>query len=232
MKLLPVRFRPFLLIVGLILLATVNSACGLLGEDTPEPTTAAEAPAAAPTQLPATNTPLAIPTDVPPTPTSPVPTPTSPLAPTEAPPPTPTPPPPPEPTFYTIQPGDSLQAIADFFVVTPEAIAYANGFASPSEMSLIAGNDIQIPLCQAHQIEAGNTLTGIALSCDVTLDDLVTANIAVLAPLGTLDAISIGFVLIIPPPSDFRGACPTTPFNQSANRLSSTHRNRAKASSV
>lgn len=204
MKSFPVRFRSIILIAGLLLLTLVNSACGLLEEDAPttEPTAAAEVPTLAPTEIPSTNTAEPVPTELPATPTSPVPTPTSPLAPTEPPSPTPTPLPPPEPTFYTIQPGDSLVAIADSFEVTPEAIAYANGFASTDELFLIAGEQLQIPLCEAHQIEAGNTLSGIALSCDVTLDDLVTANISALAPLGSLDAIPIGFVLVIPPPSD------------------------------
>jgi LysM repeat protein len=208
MTLFPVRFRSMLLIASLLLLVTISSGCGLLGQESPTeaPTAAVEAPAQEPAEVPATNTPEPIPTEEPATPTSPVPTPTSPLASTEAPPPTPTPMPPPEPTFYTIQPGDSLVAIAQLYEITPEAIAYANGYASTADMFLIAGQQIQIPLCEAHQLQAGNTLFGIALSCDVSLDDLITANIAALAPLGTLDAIPIGFVLVIPPPSDLAAA--------------------------
>ncbi len=116
-------------------------------------------------------------------------------------PPTPTPAPAPEPTFYTIEAGDSLIGIADQFGVTLEALAFANGYASLDEVFLVAGEELQIPLCQAHSIEAGNTLAGIAQLCDLNFDNLVTANINALAPFGSLEAVPIGFVLVIPPSS-------------------------------
>jgi LysM repeat protein len=135
-----------------------------------------------------------------PTPTStPLPTVTSPVpTPTSSPQPSPTPTPPPAASYYEVQAGDTLLAIGDQFGVSPEALAVANGFQGIDEFSLIAGTEIQIPLCQVHEILSGNTLAGIAQMCAVTLDELITANIASLAPLGTFDAVPVGFALIIP----------------------------------
>ncbi|GMQ79341.1 MAG: hypothetical protein BMS9Abin02_1924 [Anaerolineae bacterium] len=127
-----------------------------------------------------------------PTVTSPVPTPTS------SPQPSPTSTPPPAAFYYEVQAGDTLLAIADQFDVSPEALAVANGYQGIDEFSLIAGSEIQIPLCQVHEVLPGNTLAGIAQMCTITLDELIIANIASLAPLGTFDAVPVGFALIIP----------------------------------
>jgi LysM repeat protein len=138
------------------------------------------------------------PEEVQPTITSPVSTPTTISA-------TPTPTPPPEPTLYTIQAGDSLVGIADQFNVSLDALAFANGYANLDEVFLVAGEELQIPLCQAHRIEPGNTLAGIAQLCDLTLDELVMTNINDLAPFGSLEAVPVGFVLVIPPSSSTPG---------------------------
>ncbi len=131
-----------------------------------------------------------------PTVTSPVPTPTS----TTEPPPTPSPPP--SATFYEVQAGDALLAIAETFNVSPDALATANGYEAIEEFALIAGTEIQIPLCQVHEIVSGNTLAGIAQMCAVTLNELITYNIKSLAPLGSFDAVPVGFSLIIPQESN------------------------------
>lgn len=135
------------------------------------------------------------PTVVRPTVTSPVPT-LTPL-PTE----TPTATPPPKPTTYVVESGDTLLGIADNFGVSIEALALANGTASPDTLSIIVGQLLQIPLCEVHQVVSGNTLAGIALSCGISLDDLASANISALAELGSLNAIPLGFILYIPPES-------------------------------
>ncbi|MCI0648901.1 MAG: LysM peptidoglycan-binding domain-containing protein [Chloroflexi bacterium] len=195
--------------LGLIFLLAAVSACTRT-EATPEATETGET-APTPTLM-ATEPPTPAPTDTPPaeaaeeteepepTVTSPVPTPTPPITPTPRSTPTPSPTPQPEPTFYTVQPGDSLIAIAEQYSVTVEALLYANGYASLEEAFLVAGDEWQIPLCEAHQVAAGNTLSGIAQLCDVGLDELATANIAALAPLGTLESVPVGFVLAIPEP--------------------------------
>lgn len=121
-------------------------------------------------------------TELPPTPTTP-------------PQPTDTPPPPPEPTFYEVQSGDTLIGIAERFDVTLEELVLANGYTSSEELPLIIGSQLQIPECEAHQVLPGNTIATIAQLCGFTLDELVTINIDRLAPLGSLDAVPVGFVL-------------------------------------
>ena len=133
--------------------------------------------------------------------TQPLPTVTSP-APTPEPGPTATATPIAQPTFHTIEAGDSLLGIAEQFGVSLNALLIANGFGSADQLPLVVGNELQIPLCEAHQIVSGNTLAGIAQLCGLSLDDLVTANIVALAALPTLDSVPLGFVLAIPPTSD------------------------------
>jgi LysM repeat protein len=187
---------------GMLLVLVIAAGCGSDEDATPSITEAATAVVvtiSTPVELvvspqpTGSSTPEAIePTVVQPTVTSPVPTRTpQPTA-------TPTPIPPPAPVTYTIESGDTLLGIAESFSVSIEALALANGSASPAELSIIVGQVLQIPLCEVHQVVAGNTLAGIALSCGISLDDLVTANISDLAQLGSLNAIPLGFILVIP----------------------------------
>lgn len=184
--------------IGILLLSAGSSACQSVPAPTPTlfpPTPQPQAPAQSTTgqSLPASTDTPTEPTLAPPTPTSPVPTPTAPLTPTASATPVP------DPTLYLVQPGDTLLGIAEQFGVDLDALAYANGFDSPEEVSVIAGTELQIPLCEAHKVILGNTLAGISQMCGITLDDLVTTNIAALAPLGSFDAVPVGFVLIFPP---------------------------------
>lgn len=199
-------WRKFVVVLYCLILLSVVAACRSEDDVTPgateESTQVAIAntpvifpsPTEKPTE-PASPEPAASPTagqTSEPTVTSPVPTLTpSPSA-------TPSPTPPPEPTSYTIESGDTLIGIAERFGVTIEALAFANGYNSPDELSLIVGEELQIPLCEVHEIVSGNTLAGVAASCGVLLDDLVTVNIRELAQLGSLDAIPLGFLLTIP----------------------------------
>lgn len=140
-----------------------------------------------------TNTPLpARPTTTGPTVTSPVQT-TSP-----APSPQASTAPFPDPTSYLAESGDTLVIIADKFGVTLDVLLYANGIDSPEEFTLFPGTEVEIPLCEAYRVMPGNTLGGIAALCDISLDQLLTANIRSLAPLGGVEALPAGFVLLIP----------------------------------
>jgi LysM repeat protein len=200
----------------LVPLLLVFAACQSGEEEaTPEPTesTVTESaseiatPTLAPTQEPVAATAAAAETaESEPSPTSPVPTPTPPLTQTPAPTPSPSPTPAPDPTFHTVVAGDSLLGIAGTYQVSLDNLLYANGYASLDEVVLTIGSQLQIPLCEAYQVASGNTISGIAAICDVTLDDLVTANIRALAPLGTVDAVPVGFILVIPPPSNLDAA--------------------------
>lgn len=104
-----------------------------------------------------------------------------------------------EPTFHTVEAGDSLIGIAEQYGVSLNALLIANGYGSADQLPLVIGNQLQIPLCEAHQVVSGNTLAGIGQLCGLTLDELITANISTLATLPTLDAVPLGFVLVIPP---------------------------------
>ncbi len=197
-----ISLRYMLLLGVLLLVLFVAAACGSEEGATPaasEATPPVVITIATPVELVASPIPTEInipeqtePTVVRPTVTSPVPT-RTPL-PTE----TPTPTPPPEPTAYIVESGDTLLGIAERFGVSIEALALANGAASPDGLTIVAGEELQIPLCVVHRVVAGNTLAGIALSCGITLDDLVSANISELAELGSLDSIPLGFVLYVP----------------------------------
>ena len=195
-----------ILIIGIFLLAIITSGCQ--GDDEVIPVIT-EMPTAVratitPIVLPsATSQPTASNTAVPVEPTAGQPTVTSPVpSRTPLPTATPTPIPPPEPTFHIIESGDTLLGIAETYDIDVEALALANGYFSSSEMSLIAGQEVQIPLCEIHEVVSGNTLAGIALSCGVALDDLISINISELAQLGSLDAIPLTFLLLIPQESD------------------------------
>ena len=130
--------------------------------------------------------------------TQPAATATAPAA-TALPGPTATPAPIAQPTFHIIEPGDSLVGIAEQFDVSLNALLIANGYGSTDQLPLVVGNRLQIPLCEAHEIVTGNTLAGVGQLCGLTLDELITANISRLATLPTLDAVPLGFVLVIPP---------------------------------
>ena len=195
--------RLLLQLAGIVLVVLLVTGCGSSEDPTPAEsaiTPPVELTVPTPVELVVsprpvvTNTPeQSGPTVVRPTVTSPVPT-FTPL-PTETATLTPTP----EPASYQVQSGDTLFGIAEEFDVSVEAIALANGAASSEGLTIVVGQVLQIPLCEVHEVVAGNTLAGIALSCGITLDDLVTANISGLASLGSLDSIPLGFVLTIPP---------------------------------
>ncbi len=104
----------------------------------------------------------------------------------------------PEPTIYLIQPGDTLIGIAEQFNLSTDALVFANGYTSIGEISLVVGNELQIPNCEAHQIMPGNTLASVAQLCGITLDELIIANIERLASIGSLESVPLGFILYIP----------------------------------
>lgn len=184
----------------LLLIAAAIAGCQGNGESLATPSPQADAAVTRPptpsgTPLPAMITPVqGQPTVIRLTVTSPIPTFTT------TPSPTPTATPVPSPSFYLVQPGDTLAGVADAFGISLDSLLYANGYASPDEAVVIAGQELQIPTCLAHAVAPGNTLSGISDLCDITLDELVVANISALAPLGTLDAVPLGFVLLIPTP--------------------------------
>lgn len=101
------------------------------------------------------------------------------------------------PLLYTVQAGDSLQAIAQQFGVSLEALAAANGLTNPN--AILAGQQLLIPAAvavqQRHLVQAGETLSTIAQQYNLAWEALATAN--ALTPPYILYA---GQELIIPAP--------------------------------
>ncbi len=98
---------------------------------------------------------------------------------------------------YTVQPGDSLQVIAQQFGVTLEALAAANGLTNPD--AILAGQQLLIPAAvaiqQRHQVQAGETLSTIAQQYNLAWEALAAAN-GLTAPY----ILYAGQELIIPEP--------------------------------
>jgi len=125
--------------------------------------------------------------------TLPAPTPT----PTPAPTPTYTPPPPvarapkPEPTYtetvkgkvveardpvrtITVDNGDTINSLADRYLMTKEALIKANKLKKPFEID--AGQSLKIPTPKAYVVESGDTLFSIAKRFNVSSDVLAELN--------------------------------------------------------
>jgi len=189
-------------ILGVALLGVLLLGCQPDGRETPA-ATSTRVPATPIQSLLQTLNPIASSTAAAatrdaPTATNPAPT-NTPSPATVEPGPTATPTPAAQPTFHTVEAGDSLLGIAEQYGVSLNALLIANGYDSADQLPLVIGSELQIPLCEAHEVVSGNTLAGIGQLCGLTLDELITANIKTLATLPTLDAVPLGFVLAIPP---------------------------------
>ncbi len=126
---------------------------------------------------------------------------------------------------YTVQPGDSLDAIAERFGATSEAIAEANGIADPTrlevgqvltvpgvvpELGEVLAATAESPTPEqggegTYTVESGDIAADIAASFGITLEELADANDTTIDGLRDL---AVGDVLIIPPQ---RTPTPTAP---------------------
>ncbi|WP_419848933.1 LysM peptidoglycan-binding domain-containing protein [Candidatus Poriferisocius sp.] len=127
--------------------------------------------------------------------------------PVPTPPPTPTPTSTPEAFIYVVREGDTLGSIAAEFGITWQEIDAVNELENPNVLSI--GQQIEIPQDapvvlnsdgtvrpgeRTHTVVQGDTLLGIALQYDKTLDEILEANNITAANL-----IQVGQELIIPP---------------------------------
>ena len=133
---------------------------------------------------------------------------------------------------YVVQPGDSLDLIADTFGVDPAAIVAASELHDPA--ALTPSEIIVIPapgqspaeaarvatereglsawVADAYVVEAGDTLADIAATRRVDLSELAAAN-----GLDDVDTLSIGQHLLIPPSSSTTAAPADLPSRPSSD---------------
>jgi murein DD-endopeptidase MepM/ murein hydrolase activator NlpD len=100
---------------------------------------------------------------------------------------------------YVVQVGDSLDGIAQQFGISSAQLRAANPDYNPDEDVLLPGMVLFIPLGadEFYIVEPGDTLLGIALAFEVTLDDLAQENAAEI-DLNNLGLIYPGTLLKIP----------------------------------
>ena len=108
------------------------------------------------------------------------PTPTS----TPTPVPTPTPTPAPTPATHVVRPGETLTRIAQLYEVPVDVIVQLNDISNPD--SLVVGQPLRLPegtevpeqedAPGPYTVQAGDTLSAIAVRFGVTIDDLMAAN--------------------------------------------------------
>ena len=96
-------------------------------------------------------------------------------------------------TDYIVQPGDTLQSIADANNISVNTLAWANDLMSSSAVK--TGQDLTIlPIDGVlHVVKSGDTLSAIASKYKAQSDDVISYN-----DLANQDDIYIGDILIIP----------------------------------
>lgn len=92
-----------------------------------------------------------------------------------------TPPPPTESILYTVQPGDTLYAIANRYGTTVQAIASANGITDPNLIRVTQVLRILLPAsgggtATTYTVQAGDTLYSIALRYGRSVQSIASAN--------------------------------------------------------
>jgi len=107
----------------------------------------------------------------------------------------------PEPVVYTVQPGDTLLALAAEYDLPMAAIQLANGMGDST--ALRAGETLVIPnppdwpgACRywiVHVVQTGETLVGIAATYDLELDQLQQVN-----ELADAGRLQVGQELVLP----------------------------------
>jgi LysM repeat protein len=84
---------------------------------------------------------------------------------------------------HVVKPGESLSQIADDLGVTPEALAAANDIVDPNH--IVVGQVLEVPsgaavaataAAQSYTVQAGDTLSAIALRAGISTDVLASAN--------------------------------------------------------
>ena len=98
--------------------------------------------------------------------------------------PTPTPTPAPTPATHVVRPGETLTRISQLYDVPVDVIVQLNDISNPD--SLVEGQRLRLPegtevpeqedAPGPYTVQAGDTLSAIAVRFGVTIDDLMAAN--------------------------------------------------------
>ncbi|MCX6718278.1 MAG: peptidoglycan DD-metalloendopeptidase family protein [Candidatus Staskawiczbacteria bacterium] len=94
---------------------------------------------------------------------------------------------------YTVQPGDTLQSIANAYKISVNTLLWANELTSSSAIK--TGQSLAILPVDGvlHVVKSGDTMSAIALKYKAKADDIISFN-----DLANQDDIYIGDILIIP----------------------------------
>lgn len=101
-------------------------------------------------------------------------------------------------TTYTVQPGDSLTAIAGRYGITIDALAAANNMTTTTR--LLVGQVLTIPVAAppagslgSYTVQRGDTLASIAARFRTTVQQLVSLN-----GIANINVVYVGQVLRVP----------------------------------
>jgi murein DD-endopeptidase MepM/ murein hydrolase activator NlpD len=110
---------------------------------------------------------------------------------------------------YMVQPGDTVQSIADTYHISANTVAWANDISKSA--TLKAGQTLAILPVDGvlHIVKSGDTLAGVASKYKAQKDDIISFN-----NLANQDDIYIGDILIIPSGTLPKNASPINNNNQ------------------
>lgn len=94
---------------------------------------------------------------------------------------------------YVVQPGDTLQSVADSYGITVNTLAWANSLTTSSTIK-VGQSLVVLPVDGVlHVVKSGDTVSGMAQTYKAQQDDIIAYN-----NLSSQDDIYIGDVLVVP----------------------------------
>jgi len=110
---------------------------------------------------------------------------------------------------YMVQPGDTLQKIADSYGISVNTLLWANDLTTSSTIK-VGQNLVILPLDGVlHVVKSGDTISGISKTYKSDSDDIIVYN-----SLASQDDIYIGDILIVPGGTMPKKAAPIINNNQ------------------
>ena len=95
---------------------------------------------------------------------------------------------------YAVQPGDTLQSIADSYKISVNTLLWANNLTSPSSTIKVGQSLTVLPTDGVlHVVKSGDTVSAIAQTYKSQSEDIISYN-----DLANQDDIYIGDILVVP----------------------------------